>query len=63
MITVIIGSLTAPVLLVFHMRSTETRLLQGKTRRSIALGLLIFSDCSFLAQGTDSEKDSEKLDQ
>lgn len=60
MITLIISSLNAPVLLVFCMRGTETSLLQGKTGRSVALDLLILTDCSFLAQGTDSEKDTVK---
>lgn len=60
MITIIISSLGAPVLLVFCMHGTETSLLQGKTGRSVALDLLILTDCSFLAQGTENEKESVK---
>ena len=60
MITVIISSLSAPVLSVFCMRGTETSFLQGKTGRSVVLDLLILTDCSFLAQGTGSEKETVK---
>lgn len=60
MITVIISSLSAPELLVFCMRGTETSLLQGKTGRSVVLDLLILTDCSLLVQGPESEKESVK---
>lgn len=60
-LTVIISSLSASVLLlVFCMYGTETNVLQGKTGRSIMLDFLVPTDCSFLAQGTEREKDSVK---
>lgn len=65
MLTVIISSLSAPVLLlVFCMYGTETNLLQGKMGRSTVLDFLVPTDCSFPAQGAENEKESvEKVGQ
>lgn len=61
MLTVIISILSASVLLlVFFMCGTEKNVLQGKTGRSIVLDFLAPTGCSFLAQGTESEKGSMK---
>lgn len=60
MLTVIISSLSAPVLFVFCTYGTEINLPQGKMGRSIVLDFPVPTDCSFLAQGAESEKESVK---